>query len=778
MIDGSLSWRLVFRTCCAFTWKIFLFALIFGLITSTAAAMIYLSFSGYFFKGRSFELPFVKYELIGREQEMEELTGYFRDEAVEVVTLYSGPGYGKTIMSQHIGRREIEAGTDVYYISVNVLPNVERLVEKLINISGLKLNPDDDKLKSWTKTISWRTLLILDDVYGTSWLRNSTLASFRKDFIGVLLQHSRDFYKNLKILITSQQEIKPRQCEFRSVNLKPPSLPACVTMFRKFANMSSSIMYYVSDSCEPSDSGCLERGKVESVCTRVGRVPKVLETLASHLSVTITIDRLIDRIDTENALEYADDSAEPGDATHLIAYKVVFDSIQPKYQICCVLLAKFPGFFTVPSTESVITRDVMTDYSKTFHVSECINDLDRKKFVESTIYSSFMGMTVDYHIHNLTRDFLMTTDEDLVPKKVLKPFWYAYIEHAEDAIPDPWLREDLFEVDTEIILDFLSRREHNSYRLARHVTNHISAKMGGAVALVRDEAVNNVLLPDCKDLSLTYPPASAPVILQSYRNIFSMLFAGSDKDNMDKLAICEAKVDQLNSQVGYSLSAVSSYFDIEDSLYFQSTASLRCKNIQNAHEMCGSSWRCNLLDFIAILLLEIDNVEDQCNFHVTYPDCIQYIVPCHTNNGLILYSTNKYEEAEEKLQLALKDDSSSHCREIHDVIVYIVLYDIYFNRSDQQKADEVLANIAQIDFEEANLTCYQTLLKDIVIPFLAWINSTGLAEQTDTLKRFHYSPFIEENMRMLSEERADQIFAGEESLFCLASTDLLEGCLP
>ena len=169
MIDGSLSLRLkavkLFRTCCA---NIFLFALIFGLITSTAAAMIYLSFSGYFFKARSFELPFIKHELIGREQEMGELTRYLHDEAVEVVTLYSGPGYGKTIMSQHIGHREIEAGTDVYYISVNVLPNVERLVDKLINISGLELNPDEDmfeKLKSWTKKINKKSLLILDDVY-------------------------------------------------------------------------------------------------------------------------------------------------------------------------------------------------------------------------------------------------------------------------------------------------------------------------------------------------------------------------------------------------------------------------------------------------------------------------------------------------------------------------------------------------------------------------------------------------------------------------------------
>ena len=255
-------------------------------MATAGISVIYLPFPGYLFKGRSFELPFIRHNLIGREQEMEELTRYLRDEAVEVVTLYSGPGYGKTIMSQHIGHREIEAGTDVYYISVNVLPNVKRLVDKLINISGLELNPDDDmfkKLKIWTKKIHKKSLLILDDVYGTLWLHDSAIANFRKNFTEILVQYSRDFQKRLKILLTSQLEVKPRRCEFRSVNLKPPSLPTCVTMFSKFASMSSDTVYYVPDSpCTTGIPGCLERGKVESVCTRVGRVPKLLETLASH----------------------------------------------------------------------------------------------------------------------------------------------------------------------------------------------------------------------------------------------------------------------------------------------------------------------------------------------------------------------------------------------------------------------------------------------------------------------------------------------------------------
>ena len=542
--------------------------------------------------GRNFGLPNIRHALIGREQEMEELTRYLRDEAVEVVTLYSGPGYGKTIMSRHIGHREIEAGTDVYYITVNVLPNVERLVEKLIEVSELEIDDrKSNKLENWAKLINKKSLLILDDIYGPSWLHETALADFQNNFTSVLLQYSR----KLKILITSQLEIQPPDCEFRSVNLESPSLPTCVTMFSRFVNMSSDTTYYVSDSpCTVENRGCLERDKVETVCTRVGKVPKVLQTLATRLSRSndITIDRLIKMINV-NALKYA---AKHGGKTHLSAYEATFDYIEHEYQICCILLTRFPGFFTVTSTESIITRDLMVKYNKSFQdfdVSDCLTELDGIKFIETTTYYN-SEMEADHHIHNLTRDYLTTTDKVSVPTEVLKAFWDAYFEQIKDTKADPWLREDLSNEDISITLDFLSRREHNSYRLARHVTSYISVNMGGAVECLRDEAVY-MLVADCKNFSLTYPPASVPVIIKSYINIFSNVYAGvNGQDIMDKLAMCEAKVEQLNSLVKMSTVA---YFAV----HFRGLITSRYKDIQNAHRLCSggfNSWRYNMFDFV------------------------------------------------------------------------------------------------------------------------------------------------------------------------------------
>ena len=122
----------------------------------------------------------------------------------------------------------------------------------------------------------------------------------------------------------------------------------------------------------------------------------------------------------------------------------------------------------------------------------------------------------------------------------------------------------------------------------------------------------------------------------------------------------------------------------------------------------------------------------------------------------------------------MKDDSSSSCREVHDVVVYIVLYDIYSNRNDRQKAKEILAEVAQLDFKDDYLTCYQSLLEEIVIPFLDWINSAYLAKLIGALKGLPQSQDMP-SLRLLSEERADQVCERSKSLFCSMAID--EGCL-
>ena len=167
--------------------------------------------------------------------------------------------------------------------------------------------------------------------------------------------------------------------------------------------------------------------------------------------------------------------------------------------------------------------------------------------------------------------------------------------------------------------------------------------MGGAVARLIDEAVN-MLLDDCEDLSLTYPSATARVIIESYINLFSNFYAGlNDRDVMDVIIMCEAKVVQLNPLIDYNIDTI----DIP--LYFKRTVSARCNRLQNAHELCERSWRYNVFDFVALVVSEMDIY---FLYNNNYPYCFHNIY-----RGMLLYSVAKYTQAEEKLCLALKDDS-------------------------------------------------------------------------------------------------------------------------
>ena len=53
--------------------------------------------------GKSLSLPVVKHELIGREDEMKVILGYFRESEVDVVTLYGQAGFGKSEIALHVG---------------------------------------------------------------------------------------------------------------------------------------------------------------------------------------------------------------------------------------------------------------------------------------------------------------------------------------------------------------------------------------------------------------------------------------------------------------------------------------------------------------------------------------------------------------------------------------------------------------------------------------------------------------------------------------------------
>ena len=656
--------------------------------------------------------------------------------------------------------------------------------------------------------INKKSLLILDNVDGASWVHDEALANFQKHFIEAILEYS---HSNLKILITSQQEIKPVS-EFRSLQLLPPSPESCVSMFTLFVNEASNEIYTIADhTCVTDSPFCIAKSQVETLCSQVGRIPKAVQVLASTLTSTITIGSVIERLEEKfNALKVLNES----DYTLLSAFELAFEFLQPEeYQVCCLLLTKFPGFVSVATTEPVITPDLMARYSESFHVRRCLDKLSRKAFIETTSYKT---VKINFHFHTLTRDFLMNTRKVAVPRDVLETFWATFFEKAGDVKEYAWLRDDLGEEDTEIIEEFLSDGRYDSYRLAQHLTYNYDIKnlwrfgqISKSKKRLLDKAVST-LLTDCKQPGMTYPAAEIFITLNSYHNIFAHILPDDDEGFMEKLFACETKAEQLNS-----LKNGSDYMAMFKGFDFYHTVSSKCESIQNSHELCNKRWKYNLKHFIRKLILVVHALVDHCNRRVRTPDCIRNIARS-VDAGMISYSEGNDENAIEYLQLALKDNSSS-CKDIHDMIVNIALYSIFTKRNELENSEETLRRIDRINFQDTstNLACHRGVYMDIVIPFLNSTNKTDLAGemwgryvhdkstavsdgslkmslpdvsevkpsnayaagvktgQVVALKTPGSSP---DESNQLTPEIAKKILEGKASLFCFVFKDMIDEC--
>lgn len=744
--------------------------------------------------GRNFNLPNKQHHLIGRELEMENITNYLEDVEVRGLSLFSAPGYGKSEMCVHFGHRQIEAGVDVYYINVRGLPNMKKLIEILFSISELKLAPDDNlSVQRWSEQINKPSLLILDNVDG-AWVNHDVLAKFVRDFVQVLLWYS----KNLKILITSWEEIKPTW--FRSLHLHPPLPEHCVGMFKEFVSEISNVKYTVADqTCVVKSPACATKDKVETLCDKVGMVPKAVEVLASSLSISETIDSVLKEFaDTRtfNVLTCLHNSTKPWDISLRTAFEVAFGFVPLEYQVCCLLLTKFREPFSVARTESVITRDLMTNYNNNFHIRGCLQELTRRSFMDIALYNNSNEVKIDYYFHTLTRVFLLNTNKVVVPRDILELFWDKYFEVRES-----WLRDDLNEEDIKEIIQFLHRGMYYSYRLAVHLT-HMIEKLNIDERVI--DAAINVLLDDCKKAGLTYPRSSVfiPCTVNAYYAIFTSILP-HDKDYMDKLALCVAKVEQLlqnkkEHKIPFNTVVTVDFYNIITS---------ECESINNSHEICNMKWRYNLLSLINSLMLLSSSLEDSCQ---KQPNCSTHQLASYTDNGLISYLMGDDIRAEQNLQSAfIMDDFSASCKEVCNVILYIALYDIFSKRDDRQSAEEILTSISQLDLQDVDLTCHLDTYMHIVIPFLNSINNTDLARALSKQiangncaavsdrsklgfaagsandinnKKLSQDPFasipsiLNKQSQLITPETAEKILEGKASLFCFVFKDKTPEC--
>ncbi len=214
---------------------------------------------------RSLSLPKIKQQLVGRREEVSLLVDNLKDDNVEVVVLFGSPGFGKSKIAKHVGREMDNLGSDVHYIRVEDYKDIDGLTQRLMDISEVRL--DGLRLMKWAKNLTRKTILILDNVDGPHWVQDESCRQFRDNFVDVLLSQT----SNLKILITSQQEIRFMYDEYRSRRLFSLSLVSCIDLL----NIS------VRGPRVPLPDS-------ESICGLVGNVPLAVKVLAASLSPSLS----------------------------------------------------------------------------------------------------------------------------------------------------------------------------------------------------------------------------------------------------------------------------------------------------------------------------------------------------------------------------------------------------------------------------------------------------------------------------------------------------------
>ena len=348
--------------------------------------------------GKSLSLPVLKQELIGREEEMEVIMGYFRNSEVEVVTLYGQAGFGKSEIALHVGHRMLQLGVDVYYIKVEYIDDAMKLEDTLMAITETSYT--DMKLMKWGKGLIKKTLLILDNVDGQHWVSDTSLQQLKELFLNPLLENTF----NLQVLITSQQDMMTTHV-YRSYRLYSLSTKDCVHLMVNHSRHAES----------ESDTADTDHDDLKVICNLVGNVPyasKILaKAISSGTSAKYIIQELSEKSKSKNLI--VAEKADKVDKDRLLsAIELAFQFVKKECQISTFFLIKFwYSSFTLDQASRHITVIMSKYFNYTdFDLYKCLLELTAKSFLE--LRKDWHHGNDEYLFHELSVDYLQISNSE------------------------------------------------------------------------------------------------------------------------------------------------------------------------------------------------------------------------------------------------------------------------------------------------------------------------------------------------------------------------------
>ena len=625
--------------------------------------------------GISLSLPVLKQELIGREEEMEVIMGYFRNSEVDVVTLYGQAGFGKSEIALHVGHRMLQLGFDVHYIRVEDFNSVASLENKLMEISGMSYTVES--LVKWAQGLTKfnKTLLILDNVDGQHWVNKTSSYQLKDLFLNPLLKNTF----HLQVLITSQQDMRTTHV-YRSYRLYSLSTKDCV-----------HLMVNQSRNAE-SESFTADTSDVRVICDLVGNVPYASKILAKTLSSGTSAKYIIQELSEKSKNKIIAEEADKVDKDRLLsAIELAFQFVKKECQISTFFLIKFQTPFSLDDASLYITADMMCEFFNytDFDLYKCLLELTAKSFLEIRQYSRYEDdkylEDVEYHFHELSVDYLQISNSERT--EILLAYWKKRLSSGEVMNRFYWPDDNDY-----VALSQLINHDDFSFDASIAVMTHFSFSRKSLISASR------VLVSHCEVQDYNSTLHTGYIVL-GYTYLLTDVICQEEFPTewncMDVISLCLPIIDKFidSGSAGCRISdyIVRKYLEIGSS-----------------HKTWDSIWK---------LCLRV-----YANRH--------FVSSSAFHTGLIWYTFSSYDVAIRDLHVALEDTSSPY-----DFITYMTLYDIYSRQDNLTGMEESLAGIHKLDFQKINITCYTSSADyedphvTTAILFLQQVNKTKLADK-------------------------------------------------
>ena len=270
----------------------------------------------------------------GRSQEINKVKDYLQSEAVSVVVISGGPGFGKTTVAKAVAHElaRPENGKTVFFCSLLSKKTFNDVATEMIHSCGkmptkLPENPQQ-WFKEWSKQIQTEVTFVLDNA-------DDVLESKdRKSFLNTLSAIRKLSTQKVTFVITSRKKLQDSNIlSLRDVTLQPLSLE----------DGERILMSRVSDE-EIRKKLC----KTEKITKLCGYVPLALRIVGSLLE-DYTEESLIKHLEEEPMTVLEDE-----DVSFQTAIQTFFDFLTKSEQDALVLLSVFPGSFDCNAAEAVI----------------------------------------------------------------------------------------------------------------------------------------------------------------------------------------------------------------------------------------------------------------------------------------------------------------------------------------------------------------------------------------------------------------------------------------